>query len=64
MGDYYKQQFANKTENTEEVGKFSERYNLPRLIQEETDNMNKTIHKYRNQNCDLKTSNQQKPRTR
>ena len=34
--DYYKQLYANKMDNLEEMEKFFERYNLPRLNQEET----------------------------
>ena len=34
IGDNYKQQYANKMYNLEEINKFSERYNLPRLNQE------------------------------
>ena len=33
--DYYKQLYANKMDNLEEMDKFLERYNLPRLNQEE-----------------------------
>ena len=40
LRDYYKQPYANKTDNLEEMDKFLERYNLPRLNQEETENMN------------------------
>ena len=36
MRDYYKQLYANKMHNLEEMDKFLERYNLPRLNQEET----------------------------
>ena len=36
--DYYKQLYANKMDNLEEMDKFLERYNLPRLNQEETEN--------------------------
>ena len=39
--DYYKQLQANKMDNLEEMGKFLERYNLPRLNQEELENMNR-----------------------
>ena len=35
IGDYYKQLYANKMDNLEEMDKFLERYNLPRLNQEE-----------------------------
>jgi len=34
--DYYKQLYANKMNNVEEMEKFLERYNLLRLNQEET----------------------------
>ena len=41
--DYYKQIYAQKMDNLEEMDKFLERYNLPRLNQEETENMNRPI---------------------
>ena len=40
---YYKQLYANKMDNPEEMDKFLERYNLPRLNQEKTENMNRPI---------------------
>ena len=43
LRDYYKQVYANKMDNLEEMGKFLKRYNLPRLNQEETENMNRPI---------------------
>ena len=43
MRDYYKQLYANKKNNLEEMDKFLERYNLPRLNQEEIENMNRPI---------------------
>ena len=39
----YKQHFANKMDNLEEMEKFLEMHNLLRLNQEETENMNKPI---------------------
>ena len=42
-GDYYKQIYANKMNNLEEMDKYLERYNLPRLNQEEIENMSRTI---------------------
>ena len=39
--DYYKQLYANKMDNLEEMDKFLERYNLQRLNQEEIENMNR-----------------------
>ena len=41
--DYYKQIYANKMETVEEMHEFLERYNLPSLNQEETENMNRPI---------------------
>ena len=41
--DYYKQLYANKMNNKEEMDKFLERYNLPRLNQEEIENINRPI---------------------
>ena len=41
--DYYKQLYANKIDNLEEMDKFLERYNLPRLNQEEIENMNRPV---------------------
>ena len=35
MRDYYKQLYANKMDNLEEMDKFLEKHNLPRLNQEE-----------------------------
>ena len=43
LRDYYKQLYANKMDNLEEMDKFLERYNIPRLNQEETENMNRPI---------------------
>ena len=43
MFPYYKQLYANKMDNLEEMDKFLERYNLPRLNQEEIEHMNRRI---------------------
>ena len=40
LRDYYKQLYANKMDNLEEMDKFLERYNFLRLNQEEIENMN------------------------
>ena len=37
------QLYANKMENLEEMGKFLEKYNLPRLNQDETEKINGRI---------------------
>ena len=41
--DYYEQLYVNKTDNLEEIDKFLEKYNLPKLNQEEIENMNRPI---------------------
>ena len=43
MRDYYKQLYANKMENLEEMDKFLEKHNHPRLKQAETENINRPI---------------------
>ena len=43
MRDYYKQLYANKMDNLEEMDKFLEKHNLPRLNQEEIENTNRPI---------------------
>ena len=43
MRDYYKQQYANKMDNQQEMDKFLEKHNLTRLNQEEIENINRPI---------------------
>ena len=43
MRDYYKQQYASKMDNLEEMDKFFEKHNLPSLNQEEIGNINRPI---------------------
>ena len=43
MRDYYKQLYAKKRDNWEEMEKFLEMHNLPRLNQEEIGNINRPI---------------------
>ena len=43
MRDYYKPLYANKMDNLGERDKFLEKYNLPRLNQEEIENINRPI---------------------
>ena len=40
--DYYKQLYANKMDNLEEMDEFLEKYNLPRQNQEEKESMNRS----------------------
>ena len=39
--DYYQQLYANKMDNVEEMDKFLEKYNFPKLSQEEIENLNR-----------------------
>ena len=41
--DYYQQLCANKMDNLEEMNKFLEKYNFPKLNQEEIENLNRPI---------------------
>ena len=41
--DYYKQPYDNKMDNPEEMDTFLERYNLPRLNQEDIENMSRPV---------------------
>ena len=43
MRDYYKQLYANKMDNLEEMDKFLEKHNLLRLNQEEIANINRPV---------------------
>ena len=50
----------NKMDNLEEMAKFLETYNLPRLNQEEIENMNRPIIKNETEAVTLQTCNEQK----
>ena len=41
--DYYQQLYASKMDNLEEMDKFLEKYNFPKLNQEEIENLNRPI---------------------
>ena len=41
--DYYQQLFANKMDSLEEMDKFLEKYNFPKLNQEEIEDLNRPI---------------------
>ena len=41
--DYYQQLYANKMDNLKEMDKFLEKYNFPKVNQEEIENLNRPI---------------------
>ena len=41
--DYYQQLYANKMDNLDEMDKFLEKYNFPKLNQEEIEDLNRAI---------------------
>ena len=41
--DYYQQLYASKMDNLDEMDKFLKNYDLPKLTQEEIENMNRPI---------------------
>ena len=43
LRDYYQQLYANKMDNVEEMDKFLEKYNFPKLNKEEIENLNRPI---------------------
>ena len=43
LSRYYEQLYANKMDNLKEMDKFLEKYNLPKLNQEETETINRPI---------------------
>ena len=61
--DYYQQLYANKIDNLKEMDKFLEKYNFPKLNQEEIENLNRPITSTEI-DCNQKSSSKQKPRTR
>ena len=44
--EYYKKLYANNTDNVEEMDKFLEKHNLPKLNQKEIENLNKSTTKW------------------
>ena len=63
MRDYYKQLYANKMDNLEEMDKLLEKHHLLRLNQEEIENINRPITSTEIETV-IKNLPKQKPRTR
>ena len=62
--DYYQQLYANKVDNLEEIDKFLEKYNFPKLNKEEIKNLNRPITSTEIETVIRNLSNKQNPRTR
>ena len=62
--DYYQQLYTNKMDNLEEMDKFLEKYNFPKLNQEEIENLNRPITSTEIETVIKKSSSKQKPRSR
>ena len=55
LWDYYEQLYSNKMDNLEEMDRFLEKFNLPRLNQEERENYEQPNYKHWNWSCDQKS---------
>ena len=62
--NYYEQLFCNKMDNLEEMDRFLEKFNLPRLNQEEIEFMNNPITSTEIEAVIKNLPKKQKPRTR
>ena len=62
--DYYQQLYASKMDNLEEMDEFLEKYNLQKLNQEETENLNRPITSSEIKTVIKNLSTKKKPRTR
>ena len=62
--DYYEQLYDNKMDNLEEIVRFLEKFNLPRLNQEEKEIMNNPITSTEIEAVIKNLPKKQKPRTR
>ena len=61
---YYEQLYANKLDNLDEMDKFLETYNLPKLNQEESENLNRQVTPSEIEAVIKKTPNKQKSWTK
>ena len=64
MSDYYKQLYANKIDNLEEMDKFLKKHSLPRLNQKEIENINRPITSTEIETVIKNLPTNKKPRTR
>ena len=64
LKDYYEQLYGNKMDNLEEMDRFLEKFNLPRLKQEDIEIMNNPITSSEIEAVIKNLPKKQKPRTR
>ena len=64
MRDCYEKLYDNKMDNLEEIDRFLEKFNLPRLNQQETEIMNNPITSTEIEAVNKNLPQKQKPRTR
>ena len=64
LRNYYEELYAKKFENLGEMDTFLEKYNLPKLNEEEAENLNRPITADKIESSHQKTPNTQKPWTR
>ena len=62
--EYYKKLYANKMDNLEEMDRFLEKFNFPRMNQEEIEIMNKPITNTEIETMIKNLPKKQKPRAR
>ena len=62
--NYYKELYAKKCENLDEMDKFLEKYNLPKLNEEEAESLNRSVTADEIEEVIKKTPNREKPWTR
>ena len=64
MKEYYEPLYGNKMDNLEEMDRFFEKFNIPRLNQEEIEIMNNPITSTEIETVIKKSPKKQKPRNR
>jgi hypothetical protein len=61
--DYFERLYTNKVENLEEMDRFLETYNHPKLNQEDINHLNRSITQKRNGSSNKESSKEEKSRT-
>ena len=64
VNSYYEKLYANKLHNAEKMDKFLETHNLPKLNQNDIENLNRPITSNKIESVTKKTPNKQNSRTK